>query len=120
MWKYCMIWCKIRRKVEKIEVGEKVFFYRNYPPQGKQKSLQATRGRYIGPSLVIGTQGRNYWISFGGRCYIVAPEHIRTMVADERWASRDHSAQQLAELFRAAQATDFIEPPFSDQYSWKT
>ena len=34
---------RTRNNIE-AEVADKVFFYRTYPPQGKQKLLQATRG----------------------------------------------------------------------------
>ena len=38
-----------------FEVGELVFFYRNYPNKKSQKA-QAARGCYIGPGVVIGHQ----------------------------------------------------------------
>ena len=60
------------RLVNDLAVGEIVFFYRKYPTTKAQK-LQAQRGCYLGPGVIIGKQGQNHWISFAGRCYLVAP-----------------------------------------------
>ena len=70
------------RHSTKVDVGEIVFFYRCYPNTKSQK-LQALRGCYLGPGVVIGHQKSNVWISFAGRCYLVAPEHVRGLAPDE-------------------------------------
>ena len=49
------------RLVDKTEVGELVFFYRCYPNSKSQK-LQAQRGCYLGPGVVIGHQSCNSWV----------------------------------------------------------
>ncbi|CAE7254046.1 GIP [Symbiodinium natans] len=39
--------------------------------------------RWHGPATVIGTEGCNLWVSFGGRCHLVAPEHLRRATGEE-------------------------------------
>ncbi len=96
------------RLVDKVDVGETVFFYRCYPSLKAQK-LQAQRGCYLGPGLVIGMQGSNYWISYAGRCYLVAPEHLRSLAPDEVCSTKPLIRQGLEELRRASQATDYLD-----------
>ena len=50
-----------------FDPGELVYVYR----EGKGKK------RWIGPCSVIGREGHNYWVARGGRCLLVAPEHLR-------------------------------------------
>jgi hypothetical protein len=59
------------RTLEKVVVGQSVFFYRQYTTQTAIKA-QSARGCYLGPALVIGQQGKNVWLSYAGRCYLVA------------------------------------------------
>ena len=49
------------RHVERVEVGLLVAFYRCYPGTKDQK-LQAQRGCYLGPGVVIGHQKNNTWV----------------------------------------------------------
>ena len=64
------------RVIENTAVGEIVYFNRRYDT-AKTIKLQAQRGCYVGPGVIIGHQGPNMWISYAGRCYLVAPEHVR-------------------------------------------
>ena len=96
------------RHVEKTSVGEMVFFYRNYP-QKKAQQLQAQRGCYLGPGVVIGFQGKNVWISYAGRCYLVAPEHVRGLAPDEIAFTKPLIRSGLEQLQQAAKSEDFLD-----------
>jgi hypothetical protein len=96
------------RHVEKVEQGEIVFFYRCYPSTKAQK-LQAQRGCYLGPGVVIGHQNANAWVSYAGRCYLVAPEHLRSCAPDEICMTKPVIRQGLEELRLAAKSQDFID-----------
>ena len=57
-------------------VLEEIRVYRDYPT-GKAHTAQCARGKFLGLALVIGHQGGNVWVAYAGRCYLVAPEHVR-------------------------------------------
>jgi len=88
------------RLVEKVDVGEQTFFYRCYPSSKAQK-LQAQRGCHLGPGVVIGHQKGNAWVSYAGRCYLVAPAHIRSLAPDEACTTKPLIRQGLEELRKA-------------------
>ena len=71
--------------------------------------MQAQRGCFVGPALVIGQQGGNVWVSYGGRCFLVALEHIRALAPDETFSTKPIVQSGLEELKKAAKATDFID-----------
>ena len=96
------------RLVENISVGEIVFFYRKYPSSKAQK-LQAQRGCYLGPAVIIGKQGQNHWIAFAGRCYLVAPEHVRSLAPDEIASLKPLIRQGLDQLQQASKSKDFVD-----------
>ena len=96
------------RVVQSVDVGELVFFYRRYPSRQAQIA-QAIRGCYLGPAVVIGHQTKNTWVSFAGRCYLVAPEHLRMLAPDEAYGAKPVIRQGLEELKRASQAEDTID-----------
>ena len=58
-----------------IDIGAHVYMYR------KPKSQK--HWEWFGPGVVIGKEGGNYWTSFGGRCHLVAPEHMRLATGEE-------------------------------------
>ena len=41
------------------------------------------KGRWIGPGLIVGKEGQNYWVARGGRCRLTAPEHLRASGPEE-------------------------------------
>ena len=62
---------KTRVQPRDYKPGELVYIYRQ-DPSGKK-----TRARWIGPAVIIGTEGSNYWAARGGRCLLAAREHLR-------------------------------------------
>ncbi|CAE7213744.1 GIP [Symbiodinium sp. CCMP2592] len=58
-----------------LGVGAHIFFYRK-PKNNKN-------WEWHGPAVVIGHEGPNTWVSFTGRCHLVAPEHIRIASSEE-------------------------------------
>ncbi|CAE7261754.1 RE1 [Symbiodinium natans] len=62
-----------------LQVGAHVFFYRK-PKNNKN-------WEWHGPAVVIGREGPNFWLSFSGRCHLVAPEHLRMASAEELGAA---------------------------------
>ena len=96
------------RKVENTAVGEIIYFYRCYPGVKAQK-LQAKRGCFLGPGVVIGKQGQNVWVSYAGRCYLVAPEHVRSLAPDETASLRPIIRHGLEQLQQASRAEDFVD-----------
>ena len=96
------------RALEKVEAGDLVFFYREYVTNVGRKQ-QAQRGNWMGPALVIGKQRSNLWISFGGRSYLVAPEHLRGPAPDEEFVAKPIVQESLSNLRAAAKSQDFID-----------
>ena len=62
-----------------LHVGAHVFFYRK--PKNNKNWV------WHGPGVVIGEEGPNFWISFSGRCHLVAPEHLRLASSEELGAA---------------------------------
>ena len=60
---------------EELETGDSVCIYR------KPKNRRSWS--WFGPGLIIGREGINFWVSFGGRCHLTAPEHIRKATGEE-------------------------------------
>ena len=96
------------RPLGAVSVGEVVFFYRNYP-NAKSQKLQAQRGKYLGPGIVIGHQGGNIWVSYAGRCYLVALEHVRGLAPDESFGCKPLVKEGLTKLKEATKAQDYID-----------
>ncbi|CAE7261007.1 RE2 [Symbiodinium sp. CCMP2592] len=57
------------------EVGEPVHYW----DQPKDRR----RPHWIGPAVIVGRQGGNYWVSRNGRCRLTAPEHLRSSGPEE-------------------------------------
>ena len=53
----------------------------------------------MGPGFVAGLQGSNAWVACGGRCFLVAGEHLREAVGDEKHC-RDPEIQKAIALFK--------------------
>ncbi|CAE7526366.1 GIP, partial [Symbiodinium necroappetens] len=69
-----------------LQQGDHVFFYRK-PKNNKN-------WEWHGPGVIIGHEGPNVWVSFAGRCHLVAPEHLRTASAEELGAAFSLRATQ--------------------------
>ena len=59
--------------------------------------------------LVIGHQGGNVWLSYAGRCYLVALEHIRGLAPDESFGTKPLVKEGLQALKEASKATDYVD-----------
>jgi hypothetical protein len=69
------------RPLARPAVGDNVFFYRE---KRQTKSRKRPISGWVGPSLVVGFQGDAcVWVSYGGRCYLVANEHCREVIGGE-------------------------------------
>ena len=66
---------RARATTRPFENGEQVHYW-NLPKNRRQ-------GRWEGPGLIVGKEGRNYWVSRGGRRRLTAPEHLRPSEPDE-------------------------------------
>ncbi|CAE7263747.1 GIP, partial [Symbiodinium natans] len=62
-----------------FQTGMHVFFYRK-PKNNKN-------WEWHGPGVIIGREGPNFWVSFSGRCHLVAPEHLRMASGEELGAA---------------------------------
>ncbi|CAE7483963.1 unnamed protein product, partial [Symbiodinium necroappetens] len=58
------------------KIGELVCFCRI-------EKVATKRGQWRGPGTIIGSEGGNWWVSFSGRCHLVAEEHLRPSTAEE-------------------------------------
>ena len=96
------------RPLTSIAIGETCFFYRCYP-NAKSQKLQAQRGKYLGPAIVIGHQGGNIWVSYAGRCYLVALEHVRGLSPDESFGLKPLVKEGLQRLKEASKAQDYVD-----------
>ena len=64
---------------EELNIGDQVFFYR--------KPRNTKNWFWYGPSVVIGKEGSNLWLSYSGRCYLTAPEQSRKATGEELGAA---------------------------------
>lgn len=85
------------------KVGQMVFFWRDDSKKDRTKGTN-----WKGPGHVVGTQGENLWIACGGRCFLVAREHAREVVGDEKWYG-DPEIQKTIALFRKTPDTATYE-----------
>ena len=79
------------RKITNPRIGQMVFFWRS--ERKKEPS------KWVGPGYVVGIQGGNAWVAVGGRCFLVAGEHLREACGDERHFG-DPQIQKAIALFR--------------------
>ena len=70
---------KSRVKPHDFQIGDLAYIYREMK-QGKSKKPAAS---WTGPATIIGKEGQNFWLARGGRCYLAAPEHLRTASPEE-------------------------------------
>ena len=79
------------RKITNPKVGQMVFFWR-----GERKREPSC---WVGPGYVVGLQGGNAWVAVGGRCFLVAGEHLREACGDEKYYG-DPQIQKAIALFK--------------------
>lgn len=83
------------RKFFQPQIGQMVFVWR----EARLRRKQNPSSNWIGPGYIVGVQGTNAWVSCGGRCYVVASEHLRLAQGDEESYGIPEAQQALA-LFR--------------------
>ena len=81
------------RKITNPRVGQMVFFWRS--------ERKREPSRWVGPGYVVGLQGSNAWVAIGGRCFLVAGEHLREACGDEKHFG-DPQIQKAIALFKKA------------------
>ena len=99
---------KSRVTTRPFDPGELVYVFR----EGKGKR------RWIGPCSVIGREGQNYWVARGGRCLLVAPEHLREAKHEEvsEGLPVRVALRELKQLMRADEDDDaFYELDSADE-----
>ena len=67
-----------RVTTEKFEPGDLVYAFREAKGRGNKWA-----SKWLGPAVVIGAEGSNYWVARGGRCLLVAGEHVRPAEHEE-------------------------------------
>ena len=82
------------RKITNPRVGQMVFFWR-----GESSRRRENQSRWVGPGYVVGLQGTNAWVACGGRCFLVAGEHLREAIGDEKQFG-DPEIQKAIALFK--------------------
>ena len=60
---------------EELNTGDFIYFHR--------KPRNSKEWEWRGPGTVIGKEHQNLWVSFAGRCHLVAPEHARKATGEE-------------------------------------
>ncbi|CAE7195067.1 RE1 [Symbiodinium sp. CCMP2592] len=82
------------RKLPVPKIGQMVFFWR------AEKSKKGdSQSKWVGPGYVVGLQDGNAWVAIGGRCFLVAGEHLREAVGDEKQYGNPEVQKAIA-LFR--------------------
>ena len=79
------------RKITNPRIGQMVFFWRS--------ERKREPSRWVGPGYVVGIQGSNAWVAVGGRCFLVAGEHLREACGDEKHFG-DPQIQKAIALFK--------------------
>jgi hypothetical protein len=86
------------RPMTVFEPGQLVFFYRYHPDKQRER---AEKGNFLGPGSIIGLHGSgSVWIQFGGRCYLVAREHCRSLSPEEEALDETPLKNQMERLRR--------------------
>ena len=67
--------------------GQYVYIYRKCKVTGGTARRRPDVGEWIGPGVIVGKEGDNYWVSRGGRCLLCAREHLRLAESEELGAS---------------------------------
>ena len=67
------------RKLPVPKIGQMVFVWRDQGSKNRE-----SQSKWVGPGFIVGLQDRNAWVACGGRCFLVAGEHLREAVGDEK------------------------------------
>lgn len=86
----------------KFEAGELVYAFREAKGRGKKWA-----SKWLGPAVVIGPEGNNYWVARGGRCLLVAGEHLRP-------AEHEEVSQTLRLKAALSEAKKVIDEEFAE------
>ena len=82
------------RRLPIPKIGQLVFFWR-----AENSKKRDSQSKWVGPGYIVGIQDRNAWVACGGRCYLVAGEHLREASGDERHYG-DPMLQKALALFK--------------------
>ena len=82
------------RRIPIPKIGQLVFFWR-----AENHKKRDNQSKWIGPGYIVGLQGGNAWVSCSGRCFLVAGEHLREAVGDEKHFGDPEMQKQMA-LFK--------------------
>ncbi|OLP76028.1 T-complex protein 1 subunit eta, partial [Symbiodinium microadriaticum] len=82
------------RRLPIPRIGQLVFFWR-----AENSKKRASQSKWVGPGYVVGIQDRNAWVTCGGRCFLVAGEHLREAIGDEQYYG-DPELQKALALFK--------------------
>jgi hypothetical protein len=59
--------------------------------------------------MIIGLQGKNVWLMYSGRCFLVALEHVRALMPDDCAMQRVAPDDLLSQLRKAVKANDYVD-----------
>ena len=82
------------RRLPVPKIGQLVFFWR-----AENHRKTDSQSKWVGPGYVVGIQDRNAWVACGGRCFLVAGEHVREAIGDEQHYG-DPELQKALALFK--------------------
>ena len=66
-----------------FHTGDWVYVYRKTKVPGGAARQRQDAGEWIGPGVLVGQEGDNFWVSRGGRCMLCAREHLRQAESEE-------------------------------------
>ena len=91
---------RARTQQRDFEAGDPVHYW--------EQPKDRRRGRWVGPAVVVGRQGANYWVSRAGKCRLTAAEHLRASGPEEvgEFLTMKGMQREVEKLL----AEDFDEP----------
>ena len=94
--------------------GQYVYIYRTSKAAGGVARKRQNIGEWIGHGVIVGQEGKNFWVSRGGRCLLCAREHLRLAESEELGATLQAKAvkSDLIKLIEGMENDD--EEVFAD------
>lgn len=91
-----------------FQQGQYVYIYRSSKKAGGAARKKQNVGEWIGPGIVVGQEGKNFWVSRGGRCLLCAREHLRLAESEELGAALQARAvkRDLMQLIEGMEVDD--------------